>query len=489
MKTYCKLILIVITGIIAMICTNIRIKPAQVIVVGSGLAGLSAAAQLVQNGVSVTLLEKSARFGGNSIKASSGINGALTSQQVLNGINDSVSSFAEDSVKSAKHLARTNLIDTLTKNSKPAIDWLTQSFNIDLSLVSQLGGHSMPRTHRGKTLPPGFAIISAISKYLEANEKLTVLTNAKAIRLLTSDSGEKVVGVEYEDLNEPNSKLITLNGPVIMASGGFSADFTSDSLLHKYRSDLYHLPSTNGQQTTGDGHRLCAAIGAQLIDMDQVQVHPTGFVDKADATNKWKILAGEALRGCGGILLNGKGERFTNELSTRDLVVESISKTYTKNETISLVLGGVAYEELKSHMGFYMSKGLMFQSTVTELANELQVSPTTILHELENINSYASGAEADPFNRKTFTTFDLASGTDSTIYYGTVTPVLHFTMGGVKINENAKVINDNEQIVEGLYAIGEVSGGVHGANRLGGSSLLECVVFGRIAANDVTQYM
>lgn len=455
----------------------------QVVVVGTGLAGLTTTHQLLKKGVNVVLLEKTGVVGmaSNSNKASSGINGALTDQQIVNGIQDSAYEFILDSVQSAKESARVDLINILANRSKLAIDWLTLAFDIDLSKVSQLGGHHKPRTHRGAgSLPPGYAIVSTLSKALdkyEAQNKLQILKNSRLTKLL-SDEG-KIIGLEYEDGNtDPPTLKKLLTDNIVLATGGFSADFTDkNSLIAQYRPELLDLPSTNGKQTTGDGIKLlCEDVGAAVVDMDKIQIHPTGFVDPLDPDNKWKFLAGEVLRGNGGILLNDRGERFVNELTTRDRVTEAIYETKSKDNHILLVLPESAFEELKGHIGFYMSKGLMSKTTLGELAKDRGFPLENVVSLMENYN-----AQGKEFKRLSYGD-NFETSPESVIYYGIVTPVVHFTMGGLKIDDRTRVLNTENKPIEGLYAVGEVSGGVHGENRLGGSSLLECVVFGTVAA-------
>merc|ERR1719230_1620317 len=191
-------------------------------------------------------------------------------------------------------------------------------FDLDLSLVARLGGHSQPRTHRGKERFPGmtitYALIQSVEKIAEASDLARIITKAKATKLLMN--GGKCVGVEYEKAG----MMFQEHGPVIVCTGGFGADFSKDSLLGKYRPDLLHLPTTNGEHCTGDGIKMGEAIGAQTIDLEWVQVHPTGLVKPDDPDAKIKFLAAEALRGVGGLIFDCNGKRFANELGRGDYV-------------------------------------------------------------------------------------------------------------------------------------------------------------------------
>jgi succinate dehydrogenase/fumarate reductase flavoprotein subunit len=149
--------------------------------------------------------------------------------------------------------------------------------------------------------------------------RVKIFKKARVSKLLKDESGA-VIGVEYQRAG----KTDTAYGPVVLATGGYAADFTPDSLLKKHRPELWDLPTTNGEHCTGDGQKLAMAIGASGIDMEKVQVHPTGLVDPKEPNAKVKFLAAEALRGVGGLLLDNQGQRFVDELQHRDFVTGKI---------------------------------------------------------------------------------------------------------------------------------------------------------------------
>lgn len=197
---------------------------------------------------------------------------------------------------------------------------MQNKFGLDLSKVARLGGHSHPRTHRGNAQFPGMVITYAQMERLEdlavSNpERVQIKKKARVIKLV-KDEQASVIGVEYTH----NGKTEIAYGPVILATGGYAADFTEDSLLKKHRPEYYNLPTTNGDHCTGDGHKMAMAVGANAIDLEKVQVHPTGLVDPNEADAKVKFLAAEALRGVGGLLLDNEGQRFVDELQHRDFV-------------------------------------------------------------------------------------------------------------------------------------------------------------------------
>ncbi|KAG0350901.1 hypothetical protein BG005_009588 [Podila minutissima] len=458
----------------------------QIIVVGGGLSGLSAAHTILEHGMNVLVIDKNAFFGGNSTKATSGINGALTRTQIQLGIKDSVEAFYDDTAKSARDMLRPDLVTVLTGRSASAVEWLQDKFKLDLSLVSRLGGHSFPRTHRGKEKMPGMTITYALMETIEdlsiAEPHRVKLIKKARVTSLIKENGA-VVGVEYEHHNQPGVKVQAW-GPVVLATGGYAADFSSDSLLKKYRPELWDLPTTNGDHTTGDGIKMSLAIGGKTINMEKVQVHPTGLVDPREPDAKVKFLAAEALRGVGGLLLTADGKRFCDELGHRDYVTGMMWKN---KFPIRLVLNTAAAKEIEWHCKHYVGRGLMrYFKNGEELAKEIGISPAELQKTFDDYNLIAEGKVKDPWGKKFFQNGPIKM--DQDFHVALMAPVLHYTMGGVDINDRASIKDLSDTPIPGLFAAGEMCGGVHGANRLGGSSLLGCVVFGRTAGDSVCEY-
>ncbi|OWB58296.1 hypothetical protein B5S28_g4312 [[Candida] boidinii] len=484
------------------------------IVIGSGLAGLSATIELLSKGLSVTLLEMDSKCGGNSIKASSGINGVPTNFQPKFE-NDTPKIFYDDTIKSSgdSFISSSNeikelrkiLIKTLSDDSANSINWLTDKLGIDLSIVAQLGGHSKARTHRGSgKIPPGASIIKSLLNYIDLNFKnsIDLKLNSKLTKIITTnvDNNKKTIikGIEFKDLKTNDSHFLHSN-IIIMTTGGFAGD--SKNLLAKFRPDLLNYPSTNSPNS--NSIELLTDLGADLIDMDQVQIHPTGFIDPNDEESLYKFLAAEALRGEGGILVNKNGDRFVNEMLPRDKLTENIIKFSNKlNENkLSrinqwenyLILDESSANKIKSNIDFYCFKKLMTKININELSKILPNIKSTLKNYHEIINS--NNEIVDKFGRTNFGNWSLSPESidnydnDTFLYIGKTTPVTHFTMGGVKINENGQILNKDLSPISGIYGAGEITGGVHGSNRLGGSSLLECVVFGRKSAQHAYNYL
>jgi len=455
----------------------------QVIVVGGGLAGLSAAHTVLERGGRVLVVDKNAFLGGNSTKATSGINGALTNTQIKLGIKDSVEAFYEDTAKSARQLLRPEIARVMVGESAPAVQWLQDKFKLDLSLVSRLGGHSFPRTHRGKERFPGMTITYALMEKLEEISAKTpdlakVITKARVTNLISENGA--VVGVEYEK----DGQIHKAHGPVILATGGYGADFSDDSLLKKYRPDLLYLPTTNGDHCTGDGIKLAIAAGANPADLEWVQVHPTGLVDPNEPDAKLKFLAAEALRGVGGLLLNKDGDRFCNELGHRDYVTGEMWKN--KKAPYRLVMNSAGSKEIEWHCKHYVGRGLMKKfASGAALAQDMGIPVSKLETIFKRYNEDAK-ANKDEYGKKFF--HNLPFSVNDEFHVAIVTPVIHYCMGGVEIDPSAAVTGPKGR-VPGLFATGEVCGGVHGENRLGGNSLLDCVVLGRVSGDSAARYL
>jgi len=231
--------------------------------------------------------------------------------------------------------------------------------------------------------------------------------------------------------------------------------------------------------------------------MDKVQIHPTGWVDPSDPHNQNKILAAELMRGVGGMLINDDGKRFCNELGTRAYVTDKMlshdedyarsGKWNITNEipTFALVLSSSAADDGKKHVDHYSHKGLL---TKIEGIDELAKWMAQDVEQLrETFLQYRKDAEegADQWGKKSFQGLPSSDLDNEVFYAGRVTPVLHYCMGGITIDSEGNVLDEDKNIIQGLYAAGEVTGGVHGNNRLGGNSLLECTVFGTIVGKRV----
>ena len=440
----------------------------EIVIVGAGGAGMAAAIMAQQAGKNFVILEKMPYVGGNTTKAPGGMNAAETHYQKEQGIDDSAALFAADTMKGGHALNDAKLVATLANSSAAAIDWL-DTIGADLPKISFSGGASVNRIHAP-------ADGSAVGNYLvdKFSEKLKelgvdVMLNTQATELIMEDG--KIAGVKAEGADA----YYTIKAKaVILACGGFGANL---DMIAGFRPDLQGTVTTNAPGATGDGIVMAQAVGAALVDIEQIQLHPT--VEQTTS-----MLITESVRGDGAILVNQKGERFTNELLTRDAV--SAAELAQEGQYAYIIFDQHLRENLKA-IEKYVTNGLTVQGeTIEELAGKLSIDPATLAKTLADWNEIVKNQYDGQFGRTTGMNADLSVAP----YYAIqITPGIHHTMGGVKIDTAAEVIDTKGNPIPGLFAAGEVTGGVHGGNRLGGNAVADIVIFGRIAAESAIAYV
>jgi len=444
--------------------------------------------------------------------------------------HDSIMAFEMDTTTSAGELANPPLIEELVTSSQDALNWLEQRVGVDLSQVAQLGGHSFPRTHRPTVGMVGAELIAHLEALIRTysgteendtiNEGHVTIWTHHAVTQLRQIHNEnnhyRMSSVQVTPTQSSSNTTTTSRNPpqflyapqIVLATGGFASDRRDASLLQKVRPDLVAYGTTGGTFSTGDGIALATKLGAATRDLEEIQLHPTGFVDPLRPNDATKPLAAELLRGVGGLLLHrSSGARFCNELGTRDYVTKQMLAQYPNQNdkdaspTFALVLTAAAAQKADHHVELYHRKGLLTKVKGLEaLARQIHTgggialpppddnhAPVTAEKLWQSFQSYQSAMTRgmDDFGKTAFSGFPTKPMTtvqdwkDVEFYVGIVTPVLHYCMGGIAIDVDGHVLDEGGQIMEGLFAAGEVAGGVHGKNRLGGNSLLECTVFGR----------
>lgn len=448
-------------------------KEVDVVIAGAGGAGMAAAITAAQNGKSVVILEKAAVPGGNSSRATGGMNAAETHYQAEEGIEDSADLFYEDTMKGGHDINDPDLVRTLAENSSEAIDWL-DSIGAPLANVGQAGGASTKRQHRpvndeGKILSVGTYLVEHLSNTVK-EQGIEVIYGAQVDEILMEDG--KAAGLHAT--GEKGNSITVKAGSVVIATGGFGSN---PELIVKYRPDLEGYVSTNAPTITGDAIALLEAVGADFVDLDQIQIHPT--VVQADGS-----LITESLRGDGAILINNEGKRFCNEILTRDVVSSNVIAQ--PGNTAWLIVDQTMFDGSTVIAG-YVDRGLMQKAeTVEDLAALMEVDAATLQETLNTWkDAVAAGKDAE-FERENFDA--LLTDLSTAPYYAVkIAPGIHHCMGGVKINTNAEVVGTDGNVIPGLFAAGEVTGGVHGGNRLGGNAVSDIIVFGRIAGESASK--
>lgn len=440
----------------------------DVVIVGSGGAGLTSAIQAYELGLSPVILEKMDKIGGNTNRASSGMNAAETFVQLNHHIVDSFQEFYDETFIGGGKQNNPELLKFFTEHGALAIDWLDQH-GLKLDDLTITGGMKTMRTHRPSSLMPiGGYLVTELLKYVEKYQ-IPLFDNVKVTDIL-SDNGQ-ITGIKAESDREIEIKT----SAVILATGGFGA---GKDLLAQYRSDLLNLRTTNQPGATGDGIKLAQKLGAQLVDMEQVQVHPTVQQDTPHA-----YLIGEAVRGEGAILVNNNGTRFVNELDTRKNVTQAIDDL---GGTGAYLIFDTDIRKRVKAIEFYDHVGLVKTGqTLTDLAAEIKVDANNLEETVSKWNQAVKSQQDSEFNRTTGMERDISDGPFFAIH---IAPAVHYTMGGLKINDKTQVLNTDNKVINGLFAAGEIAGGLHGNNRIGGNSIAETVVFGRQAGQQVYKY-
>ena len=489
---------------------------ADVVVVGAGGAGMTAAITAAGEGKSVVILESQSMVGGNSVRATGGMNAGKTVYQDENefgesagvektlktaaekyadnetitalaktvseqwaayqanptGYFDSVELMELDTMIGGKGINDPELVETLCANSADAIDWLDEH-GITLHNVSSFGGASVKRIHRpvnaeGKTVSVGSYMIPL----LEENCKkagVQILLNTTANEILTDANGA-AAGIKATG---STGETVTVNAKaVVLTTGGFGANL---DMVVKYKPELKGFMTTNAAGIQGQGIEMAQAIGAATVDMDQIQIHPTVEANTA-------ALITEGLRGDGAVLINAEGKRFIDEVGTRDVVsAAEIAQT----GSYSWLVVDQAMVDASSVIQGYIKKGYTVTgATYEELGKAMGVDAAAFAETMDKWNGYVEAKNDPDFGRTSF-----ANPLNTAPYYAVkVTAGVHHTMGGLKINANTEVLNEKGEVIPGLFAAGEVTGGVHGANRLGGNAVADFTVFGRIAGAAASDY-
>ena len=438
----------------------------DVVVVGGGGAGLSAAIAAKEKGANVVLVEKMLMLGGNTNYATAGINAANTKLQKKLGIEDNAELFYNDTMKGGKNVNNPELVKKLTTDSANIIDWLTER-GADLSEVVFTGGQSAKRTHRpagGQAVGP--VIVDALAETAE-KDGIDVRTESEVTKLIKT--GDKVTGVEVKHKGETYN--ITAKA-VVMATGGFGANA---KMVAEYKPSLEGFGSTNSPAITGEGIKMVKAVGGDLVDMTEIQTHPT-------VVHKKTAMITEAVRGEGAILVNREGKRFVSELETRDVV--SKAELEQTGKSAFLVFDQEVREKLGAING-YVRKGFTVEgATVEELAGKIGVDAKGLVDTMAKYNGYVKAGEDKDFG-KTALPRELVK---APFYAIEVSPAVHHTMGGVRINTNAEVLTANGKVIPGLFAAGEITGGVHGANRIGGNAVTDITVYGKTAGENAADF-
>ncbi|MDD6141979.1 MAG: flavocytochrome c [bacterium] len=491
------------------------LRTVDVVVVGAGGAGMSAAITAADAGKSVVIVESQPMVGGNTVRATGGMNAAKTALQDLNtfgeqaglektlaavestwadnativelantvkaqweeyqknpvGYFDSMELMQLDTLIGGKGINDVELVKTMVEGSESGIEWLS-SIGADLTSVGSFGGASVKRIHRpvnaeGKTVSVGAYIVPILEKNVtDRGVEILFDTTATEIRM---ENG-KVTGVN--GVTADGGNVIINAKAVILATGGFGANL---DMVAELKPELKGFMTTNSAGLQGQGIAMAQAVGAATVDMNQIQIHPTVEANTAG-------LITEGLRGDGAILVNAEGKRFIDEVGTRDVVSAA---EIAQPGSFSWLIVDQKMVDKSTVIAGYINKGYTTAgNTYEELAEAVGMPAADFAATMNAWNECVTAKNDPEFGRTSF-----ANPLDTAPFYAIkVTAGIHHTMGGLKINANTEVLTEDGSVIPGLYAAGEVTGGVHGANRLGGNAVSDIVVFGRIAGTNAANF-
>lgn len=442
-------------------------KKADVVVIGSGGAGLAAAIEAHDQGADVLIIEKMPIIGGNTNKASAGMNAAKTTFQASQGIVDSKEQFYLETYKGGKYKNNKELLRYFVNHAPDAIDWLAQK-GICLSGLTTTGGMSVKRTHRPENgaAVGGFLISGLIKNINKRHIEIHLDSEVTDI----AATGDQWINVTINA--EGGSKQIIQTRSVVVATGGFGAN---TSMIENYRPDLKNVVTTNHAGATGSGIKLLEKLGAGTIDMAAIQIHPT-----VEQTSSYLI--SESIRGGGAILISQEGKRFINELETRD---EVSARVINLPEHYAYIVFDEQVKNDNKAVEEYLAQHFVTQApTIPQLAQQLGINEAALAQTLAHYNEAVENGVDPEFLRTTGMNHKI----NTAPYYAIkIAPGIHHTMGGVTINTDTQVIDKKGKILPGIYAAGEVTGGLHGENRIGGNAVADIIIFGIKAGGEAAR--
>ncbi|GHV62068.1 flavocytochrome c [Spirochaetia bacterium] len=434
---------------------------ADIVIVGAGGAGLSAGIEARNKGKSTIIIEKMDIPGGNTIRSSGGFNVAGSPEQIAaNKGRTSVEKFIEFTMEGGHNINNRELVTFMIKNSAGVVDWL-KGQGMDPVIGETYTGYNVPGEAKG-------LILSLLARYESLGGN--IMYGVRGTDIIV-DQG-RATGIIATD--KLGAKVTIRAKAVILASGGFGGDL---EMCARLDPRLKGFVTDNSLGATGDGIKMAEAIGAATVDMEQIQSHPT--IHQASST-----MLTEGIRNSGGILLNTAGKRFTDENNYRDVVSAAILK---QDKATAVILYNKELMDNNANVLGYYRQGLVTQyETLDDVAKYMNVDPAVLKQTVDTWNGYVANKNDPEFHSQFSWIRNLSKGP----YYALwVAPGIHHTMGGVKINVDTEVISTSGSKIPGLFAAGEVTGGVHGGNRVGGNAILDILLYGRVAGDNAAAYI
>ena len=461
----------------------------DVAVIGGGGTGLAAAISALENGAGkVVIIEKLGYLGGSTNVSGGALNAVDDKRQKAQGIKDSIPTFYEATMKGGHNVGTPELVHYLTDNAYKTVEWMEAQGVKFRDKIGAATGSLGQRSHYG-VAPAGNAYTSVFENVLKTKykDRVTFLMECPAQEILTDASG-RVTGVKAVRHGQP---VTVKASSVVLATGGFGANvkFRQEVNTGVWKEVVLdnRIGTTNiNKAAQGDGLVMAKKVGAELIGLSDIQLHPNG-------TPGTGLMQDIATSGRNRIFVNLNGDRFVSEGAARDTLCKAIFKQ--PEGTYWLVMNKLRYpdENKPDKMGVTMKDMLALgrvkrADTLDELAKVISVPAANLKAAVAEYNKAASHqVEKDKYGFAATNTDD-APMTEGPWYACRKVPTVHHTMGGVKIDTKAEVIGTNGKSIAGLFAAGEVTGGIHGANRLGGNAIADVYTFGRLAGASAAKY-
>lgn len=459
-------------------------EEADVVVIGSGFAGLAAALEAVEAGATVKIIEKMPVAGGNSIINGGDFAAAGTKMQAQAGISDSPELMFQDMLKAGLDLNHIERTRTVAQKSNEALEWTMNHLGVKYAKINFHGGHSVKRTHQTANASGSDIVTALIAKLQQKNVK--VETGRKVVRLIHNEDG-RVTGIEirdgykFGDENSGTPLFVKAKKAVILASGGFSQDVKMRTVHDPRLTDK--LESTNQRGATGEVLREACKVGAMDVQMDWIQLGPWASPDEKGFGYTPQFC--ERLVGYSPMIDVKTGKRFINETGNRKVRADAIlalgypviifgDAETVKSQVVPKVLaGGLEVGAIKEY------------ATLEEMAKAYNIPLQPFMEQLNRWNSIVLKGKDDDYGCKIMEGAKPVGA--GPFYAARLWPKVHHCMGGLVSNAKGQVTDQDYQSIKGLYAAGEITGGTHGAVRLGGCAVADCIVYGRITGQEAVK--
>jgi len=463
---------------------NNQTQIVDVIIVGSGFAGLSAAIEAAMGQAEVIVLEKMKAVGGNSIISDGGIAAWGTNEQQQVGILDSAERMFEDMIQSGEGLNDPTIVRIVCNHASEAYEWSKTFLGVEYQpRVNLFGGHSVPRCYT----PKDISGVSTIRRMKEKLETLSVPIHlGVSVSSLILDDNRRVLGVRVIDgysMTSPyegTCREIFARKGVVIASGGFGADVSFRQKLDpKLTSDVL---TTNKRSATSELLQACMEIGAKTVNLDVIQCIPWTTPDE-NGYGKGALFGDYIVSSYGVLIDVESGDRFVDELGNRKIIAD---KLFEKKSGVIGIADEAAVKDAGWDLESVIQKKIVrtFDNLV-DLADYHGIPKTSLIKTMNRYNADILRGEDRCFHKSVQPW--MKPILNAPFYAMRMCAKTHYTCGGLGTDSSGHVLFLDNTRIDGLYAVGEVTGNTHGANRLGSCSVTECFVMGRIVGQTISK--